>query len=242
MSAYSHRFRAAAEATYRAADWTRIVCAGVGVSGAAHWLYSAFFFELLARVSKELAADPPRDDFDKPTRVGARHATPEFLDPQRPVEQLAVSTAVAADESARYMGAHLRAFERLQGAQSKRSESAAALHLQLAVKFAGEASGSLEALASELDGLFRHLPAGWVDRLTPEQQHEAARLRPQGLDEAALAFLFLGGLRVNNLEDAVAASEELSSPDSARAEVEAAPETFREIARLLARWSPPTRD
>jgi|SRR5664279_3933270 len=242
MTAYSDRFRAAAEATRRAADWTRIVCAGVGASGSAHWLYSAFFFELITRVSGDLAADPPREDFDKPTRVGARHATPEFVTPISPAERVAVKTAVAADDSARYMGAHLRAFERLQGAQNDRADSAAALHREEAVKFAREASEALGQLASELDELISYLPSDWARRLTPEQQYQAAQLEPQELDDDALAFLFLGGLRVSNLQDVVAPSNELSSPDSARTEVEAAPKVFRDLAGYLARWSPSTNE
>jgi hypothetical protein len=204
-------------------------------------LYSAFFFELLARVLGELAADPPRDDFEKPTRVRARQATPEFVTPKGPAQEVALSAAVAADESARYMGAHLRAFERLQGARNDRAEAAITLHSDEAVEFAQTASEALRQLASQLEGLIRHLPPNWSDGLTPEQQHKTARLEPRDLEDAALAFLFLGGLRVGNLKDAVAPSEELSSPESAEAEVKAAPTVFLGLADQLSHWSPPAQ-
>jgi hypothetical protein len=140
------------------------------------------------------------------------------------------------------MGAHLRAFERLQGAQNDRADSAAALHREEAVEFAREASEALGQLASELDELISYLPSDWARRLAPEQQHQAAQLKPQELDDDALAFLFLGGLRVSNFHYVVAPSAELSSPDSARTEVEGAPKVFRELAGHLARWSPSTNE
>lgn len=218
-----------------------MVCAVAGVSGSAYWLYSACFFGMLARVSGDLAADPPRKDFDTPTRVGARHAMPEFISPEGPVEELALNTAVAADESARNMSAHLRAFERLQGARKERAKPAAALRREEAVGFARKASEALERLASELDGLIGLLPKNWDRLLTPEQQDQVGRLQPPDLKKDALALLFLGGLRVSNLQDALTPINELSSPGAARTKVEATPQVFLDLAGLLARWSPPIR-
>lgn len=244
MAAYSHSFRVAAEAARRAAEWTRLVCASVGVSGSAHWLYAACFFEMLARVSGDLAADPPRYDFDTTTRAGARHATPAFVVTERPVEDAAIGTAVAADQSVRYLSAHLRAFERFQGARGSRTKTAkmaTALRREEAVDFAEQAGRALNGLADSLSGLTDFLPPKWTTRLTPEHQNRISQLNPSDIEDDALALLFLGGLRVNNLQDALTPISELSSPDSARTEVEGAPQVFRDLAGQLTRWSPPRR-
>lgn len=196
---------------------------------------------MLARVSGDLAADPPRPDFDTTTRAGVRHATPAFVAAQGPAEKLALGTGVAADDSARYMSAHLRAFERLQGARRSRAKTAAALRGEEAVDFAKQASEALVRLAGELDGLIEFLPPKWATRLTPEHQGRIAQLEPPEVEADALALLFLGGLRVNNLQDALTPITELSSPDSPRIELEGAPQVFRELAGRLTRWSPPSR-
>lgn len=196
---------------------------------------------MLARVSGDLAADPPRPDFDTTTRAGTRHATPKFVTAQEPVEELALRTAVAADESARYMSAHLRAFERFQGARGSRVKTAkiaAADRREEAIDFAEQASRALISLADDLHALIGFLPPKWAEQLTPEHQDRIARLKPPEMKVDALALLFLGGLRVNNLQDAFTPISELSSTDSARIELEGAPQVFRDLAKRLARWSP----
>jgi hypothetical protein len=208
------------------------------VSGSAHWLYAACFFKMLARVSGEVAADPPRPDFGTTTRVGGRHATPEFIAIQAPAEELALAAAAAADESARYLSAHLRAFERFQGAKRSRAKAAAAERREEAVDFAEQAGEALARVAGALDGLVGALPPKWTTQLTPEHQSRIAQLQVSEMDADSLALLFLGGLRISNLQDALTPITELFSLESARTELEGAPQAFRDLAGHLGGWSP----
>lgn len=240
MTAYSHPFRQAADASRRAAEWTRWVCAVVGVSSGPHWLYAAAFFEMLARISGEMASDPPRPDFETATRVRNRFAEPQHIATEDLLGSTAIRTAVAVDEAERYLGAHLRAFERLQEALRRGGSSVVAERRGEAIEYAREGSAALGEVAASLEELIPLLPRDWPEQLGPEQQERVARLTPPEIEPDTLALLFLGGLRVRDLQNALVPIAQLPESGSAQGELMSAPGAFRDLGDRLSRWSPPS--
>ena len=101
-----------------------------------------------------MSEDPPRTDFDSATRARRPYARPEFVLGEDPTTaRTAVAAGAAADLSAAYLGAHLRAYERYQGAIERESLPDARSRSNEAISFARDGAASLDNAANRLEEL-----------------------------------------------------------------------------------------
>ncbi len=231
MSAYSPRTQQAARSAQEAAAWTRSVCGALGIEGGPRYLYAAVFFDLVARVTERISEDPPRSDFTTSTHVRPRFATPQYIETDDPSERIALESAEAADWSEAYLAAHLRAFERLQGARKADRSSEAAQRAEEAVKHAraaGRALQTLSARVGDLSGMAQ-------ERRVRSDRRGKPRL--SDVSEGAQAILFRGGLRIRDLENVLQRTR-LEDAAGARDRLLLASNTFRDFASVLSSWEP----
>jgi hypothetical protein len=201
-------------------------------------LYAAAFFDLLARVAGRIFEDPPRRDFMTSTHVRARFATPTYIATDAPLERLALEAAQAADDAERHLAAHLRAFERFQGALEADRQPEANQRAAESQMYAHLGGDSLNRLV--------HPVAAIAEQLATTSAHEGSRHigqsgrpRVDDVSEAALAVLFLGGLRIRDLENVLAGTR-LEDADAGAKRLQQAADGFRKFGRAMNDWSPPS--
>jgi hypothetical protein len=209
----------------------------MGLEGRHSYLYAAAFFDLLARVAGRIVADPPRKDFRTSTRVRARFAKPQYLMTDEPSERLALEAAEAADHSEAYLAAHLRAFERLQGARQTGDHEAAAERAAEAVSHAHTSGGALRRLST----LVAELPQEPVAEREGlgGRDRRSGRPRLSDVDRESLAVLFLGGLRLRDLENVLRGTR-MQDSEVAADRLPAAAAAFRDLGEAMEAWEPPS--
>ncbi|HEX6603042.1 MAG TPA: hypothetical protein VF030_10410, partial [Solirubrobacterales bacterium] len=230
----SPQTKGTAESAKRAAEWTRSACGGLGIGDNPRYLYVAFFFDLVAIVAGEIAADPPRKDFTVSARVRPRFATPQYIETPEHDDEVLLATAAAADSAELYLAAHLRAFERMQGALQADKGAEARQRAEEAVEHAHSSGRALEELAARTRELAEIQP-----------QAESARARREGrphlpeVSREAHSILFLGGLRIRdlkqvlqgtNLEDAAVANQRFAESSL----------SFQAFGEEMSGWTPPS--
>jgi hypothetical protein len=180
-----------------------------------------------------MADDPPRTDFATSTRVRARFATPQYIEPEDPSERAALEAARAADWAEAYLAAHLRAFERLQGARRAGRNPEAQQRAEEAAEHARASGRALQSLADRLADLERHSSArGRFGERT-------GRPHLTDVSEEAQAIMFLGGLRIRDLDNVLQGTR----LEDARVSTERfrdASATFAQFASVMAQWTPPS--
>jgi hypothetical protein len=230
---YSPKTQGAARSAQEAAESTRSVCGVLGIEGSPRFLYAAAFFDLLARVAERIAEDPPRLDFTVSTHVRPRFATPRYIETEDPSEGTALATAEAADWAEAYLAAHLRAFERLQGAHKAGRDSEAFQRAEEAVRHARASGRALQTLSARTAEL--------AERVDERQQapSRGREGRPQltDINDKALAVLFRGGLRIRDLENVLQGTR-LEDADGATDRLRLSSSAFGEFASAMARWEP----
>jgi hypothetical protein len=120
-------------------------------------LYAAAFFDLLARVAGRIFEDPPRGDFKTSTHVRTKFATPIYIATDAPLGRLALEAAQAADDAERHLAAHLRAFERFQGALGAGRQPEADQRAVESQRYARLGGDSLYRLAHPVAGIAERL-------------------------------------------------------------------------------------
>lgn len=237
MPQYSPDTKSAARAGQEAAEWTRSISGALGIEGNHRYLYAAAFFDLLARVAGRISEDPPRKDFATSTHVRPRFAKPDYISTDAPFEQLALEAADSADDAERHLAAHLRAFERFQGALKADRGAEADQRIEEARMQARLSSRALRRVANPVSGI--------ADQLAAAEPGELARSDRRGrphigdVSEEALAILFLGGLRIRDLENVLRGTR-LEDANGAARQLRSAAESFRDFAAQMADWTPPT--
>ncbi len=239
VPAYERQTRDAAQAAHQAADWTRSICTALGISQGPRFLYAAVFFELFGRVAQRIANDPARDDFTSSTRRRLTFATPEYIHSDDPAEQAALRAALAADEAEANLAAHLRAFERFQGAYARGRESDAAQRGKEATRYAHSSGVTLQNVSTSLLDLIASLGDDWGERQSASLTRRIKRVQPTDIDEETLAVLFLGGLRIRDLENILTRSRQ-PDPQSAPKHLSNAPKAFELFAERMMQWRPPS--
>jgi hypothetical protein len=231
---YSPDTKTAASAGQEAAEWTRSICGVAGLESHPRYLYAAAFFDLLARVAGRIVADPPRKDFGVSTRLRSRFATPHLIATEDRRERLALEAAEAADTAEAYLAAHLRAFERLQGAEQASDRAAAAEREGESVRLAHMSGQALRDLSRLVAEISEGVPS------SPDRDPERRRGRPQlgEVDREALATLFLGGLRLRDLENVLRGTR-LEAAVGAPERLVAAAGSFRRFGDTMTGWTPP---
>jgi hypothetical protein len=231
LSDYSPETKRHARAAQRAAEWTRSACGGLGIEGNPRYLYAAFFFDLLAKAAEGIADDPPRRDFRTATRVRPSLATTQYIETDEPSDRVVLATAETADSAQRYLAAHLRACERMQGARNARHELEARQRADEATGHAHSASRALEQLSARMLELAkaeaRHSSSEWP----------RGRPRLTDVSASAQAVLFLGGLRNRDLE-VVLRGTRLEDAALADERFTGASESFRQFGLVMATWTP----
>jgi hypothetical protein len=236
VSAYSPKTQQVARSAQTAAEWTRSACGAYGIEGGPYYLYAAVFFDLLGKVAKEIAEDPPRSDFTVSTQVRRRFATPQYIETDDPPARAALETAEAANWSEAHLGAHLRAFERLQGARRAGRNAEAAAREEEAVRHARTSDRSLRRVAARVGELARQVEGEAGQRVPPER-----RGRPQltDVDDDSQAILFRGGLRIQDLESVLRGTD-LEDFKVAPDRLRSASDSFEGLAAEMASWEPPS--
>lgn len=237
MPKYSPETKRAAESGQQAAAWTRSICGALGIEGRHYYLYLAAFFDLLFHVSGHIAADPPRPDFKTSTKVRPRLSRPDYISTDDRFEALALKAAAAADDAEAQLAAHLRAFERLQGASKANRRAEASARAEEARRYARSSGHALRQLA----GPVAEIAAELSENSRPRQSNrDVRRGRPQvnQVSRDALAIFFLGGLRIRDLENVLHGIEQEDSSQAVR-RLNSAAKTFREFGRTMEDWIPP---
>lgn len=227
----------AAGAGQEAAEWSRSICGALGIEGSPRFLYAAAFLDLLARVAERISADPPRKDFTVSTHVRARFATPARISTDAPFERLALEAAEAADAAEAHLAAHLRAFERFQGAVNAGASVDADQRLEEARSQARMSSRPLRRLTDVVTAIADHPYLAQAQ----EPRSERSRSGRPGIDEVsqeAQALLFLGGLRIRDLENVLRGTR-LSDSRIATERLPLAADRFRRLGDEMEEWSPP---
>ena len=223
--------KSAADAGQEAAEWTRSITGTLGIEGNHRYLYAAAFFDLLAKVAGRITKDPPRKDFTTSTHVRSRFAKPTYIETEIPFERLALEAAAAADDAEAHLAAHLRAFERFQGAFNADRKPEADQRAVEARKHAQMGSRALRRLANPVDSI--------AESFVEFKRMESRSGRPRigEVDKETLAILFLGGLRVRDLENVLreSASTMQTLPPNTSSQP---PRAFASSAR---RWSTGSR-
>jgi hypothetical protein len=226
--------KSAADAGRKAAEWTRSITGTLGIEGNHRYLYAAAFFDLLTKVAGQITEDPPRKDFTTSTRVRPRFAKPTYIETDVPFERLALEAAAAADDAEAHLAAHLRAFERFQGAFNAGRKPEAAQRGVEARNHAQLSSRALRQLANPVDSIAKGL---WPDSRRVETR--SGRPRIDEVDKETLAILFLGGLRVRDLENVLQGTS-FDDINAAAKHLSSAAESFREFGEAMEHWVPPT--
>ena len=237
MPRYSPETKSAARAGQEAAEWSRSISGALGIEGNPRLLYAAAFFDLLARVAGRIYEDPPRRDFTTSTHVRPTFATPAYIATDDSFERMALEAAQAADDSERRLAAHLRAFERLQGALAADRKAEADQRAIEAERYAQMGAHSLYQLADPVTAIAEQLAAG-SSRERDTQTGRRGRPSIDEVSEDALALLFLGGLRIRDLENILSGTR-LEDTEVAVEHLLAAAENFRDFGRAMDRWVPP---
>lgn len=237
MPSYTPDTKSSARSAQKAAEWTRSACGALGIEGSSRYLYAAAFFDLLARVAGRIAEDPARSDFTTSTHVRPRFATPQYIQAEERSESLALEAAETADHAEANLAAHLRAFERMQGALKAGRAPEAGQRAEEAVKHARASGTALRALATRLEEMAE------VTAVEPRGQSpadEARRGRAQRTDvnTEALAILFLGGLRIRDLENVLKGTR-LEDSRVAPQQFRAASAAFQRFGLAMTEWNPP---
>jgi hypothetical protein len=232
---YSPETKSSARAGQEASEWTRSICGALGIDGYHRYLYAAAFFDLLARVTGRIAEDPPRSDFTISTHVRPRFATPGYIQTNVRFERLALEAAEAADDAEAHLAAHLRAFERFQGAVKAQRPAEASERIGEALTQARTSSQALRQLADPVSAIADELSgASGLSRM----EGRSGRPRIDQVSEEGLGVLFLGGLRIRDLENVLSGTRLDDTKVAARRLVTAA-KRFRELSGVLERWAPP---
>lgn len=237
MPQYSPETKGVARAGQEAAEWSRSISGALGIEGNHRLLYAAAFFDLLARVAGRIFEDPPRNDFTTSTHVRAKFATPTYIETDAPLERLALEAAQAADDAERHLSAHLRAFERFQGAlgagrqpEADQRATEAERHAQLGGRSLYRLAGPVAAIAEQLTAVQE------PERGSQKGRH--GRPRVDEISKDALAVLFLGGLRIRDLENILAGTR-FEDADVAANRLLQAAERFHDFGRTMDHWTPP---
>jgi hypothetical protein len=209
------RFKAAVDAASLTARVTFSLGTIDGLSGqpqrAIYLIAVATIFDVFGVVSGKWADDPPREDYDSATRVARTMIREEGLEivPAAPVAEAALQTGLSIDAASRYLGAGLRAFERMQGALARQSHLAP-LRASEAYGYSHEAGYALISAGQRLEELTRVLtedPARWFQDEDVEERNSSRPLRkaprllaPQRLPADVLAGLYTLGIPVADLE------------------------------------------
>jgi hypothetical protein len=131
------------------------------------------------------------------------------------------------------MSAHLRAFERFQGAARLGDREASRVRIDEALKYAASAN---EALAAASGSMLRLSAA--LSGIDASQQIFVPTARdPSGLPSEVLAILYISGLPVNALERVLRAQGSFSMQTTL---LDRAAFAAGEMAAQLAGWTPPT--
>lgn len=237
MPRYSPEVKSAAHAGQEAAEWSRSISGAFGIEGSHRYLYAAAFFDLLARVAGRIYEDPPRRDFTVSARPRTRSATPSRIRTDDPFERLGLEAAETADEAEALLAAHLRAFERFQGALRAGDRAAGRQRSDEAQRYAGMGSGALRRLATLVTSIAEDPSASERRRDRPAARRGRPRVDEVGRE--SLSTLFLGGLRIRDLEN-VLSGVRLEEASAATPRLLSAAEGFRQFAEAMARWTPPT--
>jgi hypothetical protein len=205
------------------------------MSRAAFMVFSSWTLEEISKGAQALADDPPDDDFDHRTAVRVTKIRREEafrLTRGDPVAGAALSVTVQADEAHALMSAHLRAFERFQGAEARGNRSACAARSDEAVRYARDGSRALQHLAEQMSELAAQLVGTDVAPGMPAALPQG----PGSLPDEVLGILFLSGLPIQAL-DQVFQSRTLSGTIDV---LERAIVTTVDLATALAEWDPPS--
>lgn len=229
---YSAGTKRAARAGQGASEWTRSICGAIGIEGNHRYLYAAAFFDLLAKVTGRIATDPPRRDYTVSTRTRLRFATPSHIATEDEFEQLALEAAERADDAEVWLAAHLRAFERTQGARKAQREAEAGEREAEAVRYAEASGQALHQLAAPLTEIAGRL----AER--PEPGERSGHPRLGEVSEEALAVLFLGGLRIRDLENVLSGTRLEDRRVAGKGLLESA-QTFDRLGTEMEGWTPP---
>jgi hypothetical protein len=237
VPSYTPSTKNSARSAQEAAEWTRSACGALGIEGSPRYLYAAAFFDLLARVTKRIAEDPARSDFTTSTHVRPQFATPQYIQAEERSESLALEAAETADHAEAYLAAHLRAFERMQGALKADRASEASQREEEAIKHARAGGGALQALAARLEDMVEAIS------VEPRREIGADEIRtgrPQRTDVSteALAVLFLGGLRIRDLEKVLRGTR-LEDSRVAPNRFRSASTAFQRFGSAMTEWNPP---
>lgn len=241
---YDPRFREAARVFARASDRAQRYAKGVGLWFAAHaevnraafMLLASWGFEEVGRGANAIADDPADFDYDHTTQPGPRRI--RFEDVARfasedLIAQDALSAAVASDDAQALMAAHLRAFERFQGAARRHD-------IQASRRLAGEARSHASKASHALIGFsdsVSQMSASLAGVVVPQQMFGTNVRHPRDLPSDVLAILYVSGLSVAALERVLGA---LGSFTMQTAVLDQAASASREMAAGLESWTPPT--
>lgn len=244
MPAYAQTTRTLASALSDAADWASDATTTIGLgyvavgngTGGAYLIFVGGFFKFLRRTARAIADDPPNDqEFRTPTRARAHRARLEHLFPSDDLERAAFVTAVGTDDADVELSAHLRAFERYQGAALREAAKEASARAGESRRYARLASSGLRHAADGLDGLRDVLAREPLDAMRSKASY---RSRPEELPKDTLALLYTGGLRIQELERLLSERKGGWGPDLQDV-LRSAAKSEREFADHLEVWEPP---
>lgn len=245
MSEYSQRIRSLARRLADLLNKGSRVCKGIGygfgtqpqhLNRAAVALLASWGLEELGEGARGVANDPADWDYDHETvrrRARIREEAYELV-AEDELASAILALASAGDEADAALKAHLRAFERWQGASRREDPQAATERADEATENAREASRLLGAVSRSSRAFVAALER---DTESPPQPPVRGPRRPRDLPEPVLAALYLSGMPIGALRSALKGSYSRTVELSTFTELADASDQFS--AELLV-WQPRT--
>ncbi len=207
MAGYEERTRQTAQRVATVAERGERLSKGIGYGWAADahvhrgaaFVFVGWALEQLKLEAARMATDPPRDDFEvttnaRPARIKAEDLAPVMQGD--PITRLAMDTSLDLDHVAAALSAHVRAFERLQGAvQASASAGTREARASEATRFGIDVAVGIDRTLPVLSSLAstEGPPFDTFERSAPRSN------APADLPNDVLALLYVGGIPIGSL-------------------------------------------
>lgn len=242
MPRYTEVFRRRAKALADNLDEAQRLAKGVGlffvanqqIPRASFMILSSWTLEEVGKRSQALADDPPDYDYDHRTMRRPRRIRYEEIESSAEGDEVArkaVALSVAADDAGSAMSAHLRAFERFQGAAARNDDRARRLRGEEAVDYARQTSRELVTLAYALSNLRMRLSDLDLRAASVSGVRTAKDLRAD-----VLSLLYLAGLPIPTLESLLRQRATAPAPLGV---LDEAADAAHALAAAFETWMPP---